>query len=878
MNMNEYIKFGGNSPLDYSGVEDQLGTRGKLLSELAALKAHISPGFIMSADSLAAVVKMSSERFKDTMSPLISHIENGIERSFGGGDHPLLLKVVENSTLNFVSVTSSTHNIGLNDTTVDNFSSNVGDTFAQHEYANVIQRLLKLKVSITPDKSVKNEIAKIIKLLKNADSQASVSTAIDSARPFFGTHFFSDSYAQLKEVLSIYKKIFSNTPSSQDSSIVIQAMVFGNYRGSSGGFGTMFTRNFITGEKPIFGSYFKGTFNALDVSKKYSLKVMSKKHYATLEELADVMESYFKEIRMVNFTVSNGVLWIIDQRGVAQQTAIVEMKTMLDLYRRSVVDKDYIVKKINVNRVSELLHPTLDLSTVQQSKCETGGLAGAVGAAVGQVYFSTPALMNAYRKAVMHSEQPDYILAMPSTFAEDVKAVEVANGVISSDGGYASHAPVVARSLGKVAMVNPDIVFKNDSMVLGGIKIKEGDYVTMNVPYAAPPAIYLGKGVLVKRNLQESGLLDLISILDTFIDKPVVRANADQPKDAEVSKMFGAQGIGLCRTEHMFFDEKRINLFRAMIIAPDTTQRLKILKRLEKMHVNDFYYLYKIMGKLPVSIRLLDAPLHEFLPNSPKSMEDFIDFYLKQYPETKKSEIRRRCDMLHEFNPMLGHRGVRLAFTYPEIYKMQVRAILKSAYKIRKEGLPSVVPEIMVPLIMLPSELKAIRNGKKIEGRTLDGIADIDAEVRAELNISSPVTYEVGTMIELPSSALSADKIAPYADFFSFGTNDLTQTINGLSRDDFSNFFSDYNEFDLLEFNPFKVLSEPVRELISIAIQRGRLTRPGLKVGLCGEQGAEPENAAFMIEAGLDYISCSPYGIPIAKLALAKYALQHRTK
>lgn len=877
MKENMFVKFGGNAVIE-SVADDQLGTRGKQLAELASLKAHISAGFVIGSDSLVDLLKLGREKFQEAISPAINHVEEGMKQKFSGEDEPLLIKVVENSVLSFVDTASSTHNIGLNDTTIEAFCKNVSSEFAWREYGNVVRKVLQLKLIVKTDKATKGTTEVVIKALKKAKTIKAIRTAIDGARPILPPRFFSDVYVQLSEILKMYKSIFASTETSSDSSVVVQAMLFGNYHGGDGGFGTMSTRDYITGENPISGSYFKGAFNAVDRSKEYPLKKMNQEHYATLQKLADTLESHFKEIRKVNFTVSNGVLWIMDQQVVTQQTAIAEMKTLLDLQRKKVVDKKYVVKTISASRVSELLHPTLDINSVQKNKHVTGGISGAVGAATGIVYFSAQSLMEAHRKAQLHGEEASCILAMPSTFAEDVKAIEIGDGVISSDGGYASHAPVVARSLGKVAMVNPDIKFKGTSMTVGDMTIREGDCITMNVPYAANPTIYIGKGMLIKQNPQKSGILDLIAMMDEFIDYPVVRANADQPKDAEVAKMFGAQGIGLCRTEHMFFNEKRIDLFRSMIIASDVSERLKVLKQLEKMQINDFYRLFKIMGKLPVSIRLLDAPLHEFLPSSPKSMSDFATFYRKQHPKISAEAIKDRCDLLGEFNPMLGHRGVRLAFTYPEIYKMQIRAILIAAYKIRKEDGLSIVPEIMVPLIMSAAELKAIRNGKKIEGKSLVGIVGIDAEVRKELKISSSLTYKVGTMIELPAAALLADKIAAYAEFFSFGTNDLTQTTHGLSRDDFSNFFSDYNEFDLLESNPFQVLAPPVCELIDIAVRRGRLTRPGLKVGLCGEHGADPANTEFMIQAGLDYVSCSPYGIPIAKLALAQYNLKHKVK
>ena len=857
-----------------SALIEHLGVRGKNIAELNGLDANTSPGFIISSKALPQILKMSSVSFKECMMHAHVHIEEDMKQHFNGDSNPLLLKIVENSVLNVVDSIPSVHNIGLNDATIAGFAKNVGEVFAWSEYLNVIRKILQLRLRTNIDTNAKNKINKVINECVRAKSESKErkAQAIDLARPFFPARFFSDSYVQMHEILKIYKAIFSVAESSHDSSVLVQAMVFGNYS-ANGGFGIMYTRNFITGDMPIFGSYYKNAFDAKGNSKEYSLRKLSAKHYAELEKLATALEAHFKEIRRVKFTVEQDVLWIIDQRVADQRTAIAEVKTLLSLEKAGIIDKEYFVKHITINRMSELLHPTLNPYSVQKSKVISGGIAGAVGAAVGRVYFSTPALIAAHKEASLQNKDTNFILAMPSTFAEDVRAIEIGKGVISSDGGYASHAPVVARSLGKVALVNPDIQFGNKSMVVEGVKIKEGDYITMNVPYESDPKIYLTKGSLIEQNPKDNGVLDVLDIISS-LDIPLeVRANADQPKDAEMAMLFGASGIGLCRTEHMFFNSKRINLFRSMIIARNTTERCKILGKLEKMQAEDFYKIFKVMHKLPVSIRLLDAPLHEFLPRSADSMRDFVNFYRIQNPDMTANDIRYKCDLLAEFNPMLGHRGVRLAFTYPEIYKMQIRAIFKAAYRLKKEKIV-IVPEIMIPLIMSPSELKVIRNGKKIAGKTLIGISDIDAEVKKEMKINAKLQYKIGTMVELPASALLADKIAAHAEFFSFGTNDLTQTSNGLSRDDFNNFYSDYNEFDLLDANPFQVLSEPVRELISIATQRGRLTRPNLKIGLCGEQGADPANTAFMVDVGLDYISCSPYGIPIAKLALAHYCIK----
>jgi pyruvate,orthophosphate dikinase len=384
----------------------------------------------------------------------------------------------------------------------------------------------------------------------------------------------------------------------------------------------------------------------------------------------------------------------------------------------------------------------------------------------------------------------------------------------------------------------------------------------------------MGKVGLIEPDFKRNGLFEFLDIVEKYIGQFNVRANADQPRDANVAKDFKARGIGLCRTEHMFFNEKRIMKFREMIISETEDERRRALRVLLPMQRADFYELFKIMEGQPVTIRLLDAPLHEFLPRTDESMDLFVQYMQSRGRKLRASEIVIRCEELAEMNPMLGHRGCRVGVTYPEIYETQCRAIFEAACMLRKEGL-KVRPEIMIPIVMSKEEIKFIKNGKKIEGKEVKGIRDIKNEVVEEYGIED-LEYEVGTMIELPAAALGAGEIAQYAEFFSFGTNDLTQTTYGLSRDDSNSFFPSYSLFDLMKFNLFKYLGDEVKELIGVAALRGRLSRPDIKMGLCGEHGANPDNIQFCMEAGLNYVSCSPYAIPLAKLGIAQINIKKK--
>lgn len=478
--------------------------------------------------------------------------------------------------------------------------------------------------------------------------------------------------------------------------------------------------------------------------------------------------------------------------------------------------------------------------------------------------------MEAHRDALLKGEDTRLILVVEASFAEDVKAIEVGQGVISVEGGYSSHAPVVARSMGKVCLVVPKMRIEGNQFTLDGNVVKEGDYVTLDCPVYREPALILGKADLINPDIHKNGLVEFISVIKKFVTKDfVVRANADLGRDAKVAMTMGAYGIGLCRTEHMFFADDRINRFREMILASELEPRVAALNDLRGLQAQDFYELFTTMAPHEVTIRLLDAPLHEFLPRSDDVFESYCAYLKNKGVEPDRTLLKDRIERLHEFNPMMGHRGCRVGISYPEIYEMQVRAIFEAAKRLQAEG-KEVVPEIMIPLVMTPSELTFIKNGKRIEGKYIKGIRDIAREVDPNLH------YKVGTMVELPAAALLSDELARYAEFFSYGTNDLTQTTNGLSRDDANSFFPTYTEFDILPNNPFQVLGQPVKELINISAQRGRLTRPDIKLGLCGEHGADPANIEFCRNAGLDYVSCSPYSVPIALLAVAQMNIKSK--
>ncbi len=804
----------------------------------------------------------------------------------------MLVKIVVSPSLAIVHY-PFLHNFGLTQETIPGFIKFVGEEFGYHEILFLINGNLEIEAKLAELEGRAKDVLQLKELLasisKEIDKDMTAkeyARAVEKYKPFLNPDFFSDSYTQLEIALKrISKMLQLDEMNEDDAALIIQPMVYGNY-GKDSGFGGFYTRNIVTGENKLDGFFYQNAFNEIGGTGR-DINQLEPKYLKELKTTARTVEDHFREIRSLRFSIEKKKVWLIDQRPVMGKSTQSDIKTLLDLNKRNVVDEKYLIKAIKPGQLNEILHPVIDIKSVKDLKKLDGGISGAPGAAIGRIYFTTDGLLDAYKNAQHLGQDTRCILCMPATFAEDVKAIEVATGVLSSEGGYSAHASVVARQYGKVSLVKPDLKIQGNKATMGGVALKEGDFISMSVPQYGEPTIYLGVAGLIEPDPKESGLLEYIDIVKKHVSDFHVRANADKAGDASLALKFGAEGIGLCRTEHMFFDSQRINVFREMIVSETKEKRASALKKIKAMQNKDFYQMFKVMNGRPVTIRLLDAPLHEFLPHNSEEMQAFVAYMNKGKKSGKVTakDIQGLCDGLKEFNPMLGHRGCRIAVSYPEIYEMQIQAIFEAAYQLQAEGIETH-PEIMIPLIMNSDELKLIIHGKKIEGASYIGLIDIEEQLRQELAKAkksakkstkstklSPIPYHVGTMIELPTAALSAGEIGRYAEFFSFGTNDLTQTTLGLSRDDYNSFMPDYTQFDIIAGNPFMNLNPSVMELIATAVRRGRMTRPELKAGLCGEHGAIPENIRFCVDVGLNYVSCSSYSVPIALLAVAQINL-----
>jgi len=887
--MDNRIHFFSQKDVIPSKIEsEKLGIRGRQANEFAELGFPILPGFILDAD-IASEIKPDEIR-KDVLA-LLDKCGAIVGKKFGDGENPMLLKVVISSNL-AITTYPTLHNFGLTKPTIDGFAKWVGKDFAAHEVIFLIRGMLKIEERIKELEAKSAEMKEITERLSIVDRMLGIhgpsnelgkkeepipinKSALEYMKEyakFFPAGFFDSPEQQILITLSEISRMFQmDDQNDTDTALLIAPMVYGNY-GKESCSGDFFSRNVVTGDKKLQGKFFRGKFNETGAEGQ-DIEKVGDKHLKELQKIAWTLEDKFKEIRQVRFTIENGKLWLIEQRQVEQKSTQSDIKLLLDLANRKIVDKSYVIKAIDPLRLNEILHPIIDPASVKNLKSWRGGIAGAPGAAMGRVYFTTDSLLEAQKQAQQKGQDTRTILVALSSFAEDVKAIEVSTGVLTAEGGYSAHASVVARQYGKVSLVAPDLKIKGKKATLGNFTFSEGDYITLDVPFYGQSNVYTGTATLIEPDPKGSGLLDFIDLTKGFLKKFHVRCNADTPRDAALALSFGADGVGLCRTEHMFFKAERIHVFREMLLSANKKEREKALAKLQVMQRDDFYGILKVMAGKEVTIRLLDSPLHEFMPHN----DDELAAYMAHVQKTKKvkpskTEILAQIDTLHEFNPMLGHRGCRIAVSYPEIYAMQIKAIFEAAYKLRAEGV-DVRPEIMIPIVMNASELKLIAFGKKIEGANYKGVVDIEDELRAEKK-AKPVEYKIGTMIELPAAALGAGEIAKYGSFFSFGTNDLTQTTLGISRDDFTAFMPDYTLFDLIQGNPFSTLDPRVKELIALATARGRLTRPDLVCGLCGEHGANPANVRFCMEAGLNYVSCSPYSVPIALLAVAQAELE----
>ncbi|GIX46818.1 MAG: pyruvate, phosphate dikinase [Candidatus Tectimicrobiota bacterium] len=852
---------------------DLLGGKGAGLAEMTALGIRVPPGFTISTEACRAYFAAGNrfpEGLWEEVLAALGRVEAAMNLRYGDPARPLLLSVRSGAPVSMPGMLDTVLNLGLNDDTVQGLIAASGNPrFAYDAYrrfvtmfGNVVlgvpheafEKLLeaaKQRAGVEADhelpaEALKALIAPMKALIREKTGRDFPEAPSEQLRLSIAAVFaswYNDravAYRQLHRI-----------PETMGTAVNVQAMVFGNL-GDDSGTGVVFTRNPATGEKGLFGEFLlnaqgedvvAGIRTPQPVS---ALRQAMPEVYAELEAVCQRLERHFRDMQDVEFTVQARVLYLLQTR-TGKRTAPAAVRIAVDMVHEGLITQREALLRVEPEHIDQLLHPMVD---PQATVTVIGrGLPASPGAACGQVVFSAA---EAVRR---HARGAAVILVRQETSPEDIRGMSAAAGILTARGGMTSHAAVVARGMGKCCVVGCQELSIHEEeryCQLGGHVIREGDILTLD---GATGRVILGEAPLTTAELG-AHFAELMGWADAH-RRLGVRSNADTPHDAEASRRFGAEGIGLCRTEHMFFAADRIMAVRQMIIADDAAQRQQALRQIQAMQKEDFKAIFRIMDGLPVTIRLLDPPLHEFLPHTAEEIDA-----LAAYMQQPAHALRQRVEALREANPMLGHRGCRLGITRPEIYKMQVRAILEAACELTRQGV-QVLPEIMIPLVSHVQELAVIKRD----------VQEVAKQVLQEQGVTVP--YLVGTMIELPRAALTAGAIAREAEFFSFGTNDLTQTCFGLSRDDAGSFLPYYLEHGILPEDPFVVLDEEgVGELVRVGVERGRQTRPQLKVGICGEHGGEPRSVAFCHRIGLDYVSCSPYRVPVARLAAAHAALQ----
>ncbi|MDP3260868.1 MAG: pyruvate, phosphate dikinase [Thermodesulfovibrionales bacterium] len=872
----KYVYFFGSGKADGRGdMKDTLGGKGAGLAEMTNLRVPVPAGFTITTEACNEYFKSKKKYPLGMWEQVLANlkkIEKAMGMKFGDHTNPLLVSVRSGAKFSMPGMMDTVLNLGLNETTIRAIIKKTkNDRFAYDAYRRFITMFGSIVMGVDRQKFERalEETKERKGVHLDTDlTAADLKSVVDEFKVIYkrstGESFPSDPYEQLKKAINAvfgswfgdravkYRKL-NNIPENLGTACNVQAMVFGNM-GENSGTGVGFTRDPSTGQKRFFAECLinaqgedvvAGIRTPLHINE---LKKRLPKAYNELDRIYKKLEKHYKDMLDIEFTVQEGKLYMLQTR-VGKRTAASALKIAIDMVKEGLIDKKTAILRIDPQQIDQLLHPMIDpkakISVIAK------GLPASPGAAVGKVVFTA----DEAEKAAERGEK--VILVRTETSPEDIGGMHAAQGILTARGGMTSHAAVVARGMGKCCIAGCGAININESQryfTVNTFNIKEGDYITLN---GTTGEVILGEAPLITPEL--TGDFGIFMKWADGFRKIGVRTNADTPHDAAVARDFGAQGIGLCRTEHMFFEPERIIAVREMILADDTEGRQAALAKLLPMQKGDFKGIFKAMKGLPVTIRLLDPPLHEFLPHTDEELKA-----LAHQMEVPVDKLKSRNKVLHEFNPMLGHRGCRLGITYPEIYAMQAQAIMEAACELSKQKI-KVIPEIMIPLVGHVNELKMMR----------ELVIKVADDVQKKYKIK--VNYTVGTMIELPRAAITADEIATQADFFSFGTNDLTQTTFGLSRDDAGRFLPFYVEKGILEDDPFITLDEGGTGLImKIAIEKGRKVKKDLKMGICGEHGGDPRSVEFCHKIGLNYVSCSPYRVPIARLAAAQAALKEK--
>jgi len=874
--------FGGGTADGHGKMKDVLGGKGAGLAEMSRAGVPVPPGFTISTDVCNLYFEAGNQvpaEVEAEMEEALNQLEKRTGQKLGDPENPLLLSVRSGAKFSMPGMMDTILNLGLNDETTARFAQKTGnERFAYDCYRRFIQMFGNVVLGI--DKEEFEHIFESVKKKKKRkvdtdmtaeDLKAVVEQYKKLVKSKTKKDFPQDAREQLRMARDAvfgswhnpranhYRRM-NGIPDDLGTAVNVQMMVFGNM-GDSSATGVGFTRNPATGAKEFYGEFLinaqgEDVVAGIRTPRPITeLKSLMPEVYGQLNDITANLERHYRDVQDFEFTIQEGKLYMLQTRN-GKRTGPAAVKIAVDMVEEGLISKEEAVLRVEPGQLDQLLHPVLEPKSVKSLELLAKGLPASPGAAVGTIVFTAD-------DAVKLAAKGPVVLVRAETTPDDIHGMEVAKGILTSRGGMTSHAAVVARGMGAPCVAGAggiQVDAAKKQMKAGKRTLKEGDWISIN---GTTGEVLAGKAQTIDPDLSSGLLAKFMDWVDEFRTIGV-RANAEVPRDAKMARTFGAEGIGLCRTEHMFFEGERIEHMRTMILATGEKERRAALKKLLPMQRRDFAALFKVMDGYPVIIRTLDPPLHEFLPKREELMVEIAELKALKKSSRKireKEALLERVNELHEFNPMLGHRGCRLGVTFPEITEMQAQAIFEAAVQCAEKGI-KVIPEVMIPLV---GNAKELEDQRKIVDETAKRVFEKKGRT---------VEYLVGTMIEVPRGALTADQIAGHAEFFSFGTNDLTQTTLGFSRDDSGGFIKAYQDKKILEYDPFQVLDrDGVGELIKIALEKGRKTRPDIEVGICGEHGGDPRSVEFCVQAGLNYVSASPYRVPIARLAAAQTAI-----
>ncbi len=881
------LNFNSKQSKSIKNPKNFLGGKGANLSEMGRMGLPVPPGFTISTKVCEIFYRDKKKLNNNLISQIkkeLKIIEKNVSKKFGDLKNPLLLSVRSGARVSMPGMMDTILNLGLNDKTVNALALKTSNgRFAKDSYRRFIQMYGNVVMGVESyhfEELIENyKLTKGVLLDTDLDEndwdgliEDFKRTVKEKTKKEFPQDVFQQLFGAISAVFlswessraKVYRKL-NQIPAEWGTAVNVQSMVFGNM-GDDCATGVVFTRNPSDGSNEIYGEYLinaqgedvvAGTRTPQYITKKarknakveeFSMEESLPKVFQELKKILRKLEKHYKDMQDVEFTVENNKLWMLQTRS-GKRTAKSAVKIAVDMVKEKLISKKEAILRIDPNSLDTLLHPTLDENS--SINVIANGLPASPGAASGKVVFTSE---DAER---LSSMMQDTILVRVETSPEDIQGMHAAKGILTSRGGMTSHAAVVARGMGRPCVSGSseiDINYEMKTFKTSSMEIKEGDVITID---GSTGRIISGRVATVKPEI--SGDFSKIMTWADSFRKLNIRTNSETPKDTKIAKDFGAEGIGLCRTEHMFFDEERILSVREMILSKNKEDRSIALKKLLPHQKKDFIEIFKIMAGLPVTVRLLDPPLHEFLPRTDKEINEVANIV-----NLPVKEVESRIGELHEQNPMLGHRGCRLGISFPEIYEMQCRAIFEALAEIKKKKIKSAFPEIMIPLVSTEAEIKIMK----------DLVIRIANEVQKEHKLK--IEFMVGTMIELPRAAIKAKDIAKHAEFFSFGTNDLTQTTFGISRDDSGKFLNDYLDNKIFSIDPFISIDDGVGDLIKIAVEKGKIQNKNIKLGICGEHGGDPNSILFCSKAGLNYVSCSPYRVPVARLAAAQAELKDK--